>query len=72
MKIEKIIAVLLIIITVGIFVPYTFLTLLFEFPDMQSHTKVDHTTVIAWFAVVILGLPLLAAYILLDKKKRDK
>jgi hypothetical protein len=70
MKIEKIIAVLLIVITVGIFIPYAFLTLLFEYPDVQSHSKVNNTAAIVWFAIVMLGLPLLASYILLDKKKK--
>lgn len=69
MKIEKIIAVLLIIITVGIFIPYIFLTLLFEYPDVQSHSKAGNAGAIGWFAVVMIGLPLLASYILLDKKK---
>ncbi len=72
MKVEKIIAILLILTTVGIFIPYAFLTLLFEYPDMQHHGKGSNTAAIAWFIVVMMGLPLLAAYILLGQKKEDK
>jgi hypothetical protein len=69
MKLKKIIAVLLILIAVGIFLPYAFLTLLFEYPDVQHHSTGDNKSAIVWFAIVMLGLPLLAAYILLGQKK---
>ncbi len=72
MKLEKIVAILLVGITVGIFIPYAFLTLLFEYPNMQTHTNAGYKSAIAWFAVVMLGLPILAAYILLEKKTGQK
>lgn len=72
MKLEKIIGILLIAITVGIFIPYAFLTLLFEYPNVQTHTNVGYKSAIAWFAIVMLGLPLLAAYILLEKKETEE
>ena len=81
MKAEKMIGILLIAGAVGVFVPYTILTITFEYPDILRQdagtvlTKFHEggsSLIYTWWAFAILGLPLLIAYImigqLLDKK----
>lgn len=81
MKVEKIIGILLIAGAVGVFIPYTILTITFEYPDILRQdagavlTKFNEggsSLIFTWWSFAILGLPLLIAYImigqLLDKK----
>ncbi|GAB4347416.1 MAG: hypothetical protein OHK0038_27330 [Flammeovirgaceae bacterium] len=81
MKIEKIIGLLLIAGAVGVFVPYTILTIIFEYPDILRQdigvilTKFHQgggKLILTWWAFAILGLPLLIAYILLGQKLEQK
>lgn len=77
MKIEKAIGGLMIAGAVGVFIPYTILTILFEYPDiLRQDTAIVLTKfyegggqlIGTWFAFAIAGLPLLPAYILLGRK----
>ncbi len=76
MKQEKTIGVLLILGAVGVFIPYTILTIIFEYPDiLREDTGVILTKfhkggsglIFTWWAFAILGLPLLIAYILIGQ-----
>ncbi|MBL0335940.1 MAG: DUF4386 domain-containing protein [Chitinophagaceae bacterium] len=81
MKIEKTIGWLLIAGALGVLIPYTLLTMSFDYPDILRQ---DTATVLSrfheggnsliwtWFAFAILGLPLIPAYILIGKKLEDK
>lgn len=78
---EKTIGWLLIAGAVGVFIPYTVLTMIFEYPDiLRQDTAVILTKfheggnklIWTWFAFAILGLSLLPAYILIGKKLEDK
>lgn len=81
MKTEKIIGLLLIAGTVSVFIPYTILTVIFDYPDiLREDSGVVLTRfqeggarlVWVWWAFAILGLPLLAAYILLGQQLESK
>ena len=72
MKPEKKIGWLLIAGAVGVFIPYTILTMTFEYPDILRQdigailTKFHDggsSLIFTWWAFAILGLPLLIAYI---------
>lgn len=76
MKTEKIIGLLLVAGAVSVFVPYTILTIIFDYPDiLREDAGVVLTRfheggaqlVWVWWAFAILGLPLLVAYILLGQ-----
>jgi len=81
MKFEKTIGWLLIAGALGVLIPYTLLTMSFDYPDILRQ---DTATVLTrfheggnsliwtWFAFAILGLPLIPAYILIGKKLEDK
>ncbi|HMK05125.1 MAG TPA: DUF4386 domain-containing protein [Ferruginibacter sp.] len=81
MKNEKTIGWLLIAGAAGVFIPYTILTIIFEYPDILRQ---DTATILirfhdggsnliwTWFAFAILGIFLLPAYILIGKKLEDK
>jgi Domain of unknown function (DUF4386) len=77
MKSEKLIGLLLIAGAVGVFIPYTVLTMTFEYPDILRQdagivlTKFHEggsSLIFTWWAFAILGLPLLVAYILIGQK----
>lgn len=77
MKTEKLIGVLLILGAIGVFIPYTVLTIIFEYPDiLRQDTGVILTKfnqggnklIFTWWAFAILGLPLLIAFILIGQK----
>lgn len=77
MKTEKLIGFLLIAGAVGVFVPYTILTIIFEYPDILRQdtgailTKFHNggnNLIFIWWAFAILGLPLLIAFIMLGQK----
>ncbi|RAJ08940.1 DUF4386 domain-containing protein [Arenibacter echinorum] len=81
MKTEKTIGILLIVGVIGIFVPYTILTMIFEYPTILRQ---DTGTILikfynggnpliwTWWAFAILGLPILEACILIGQKIESK
>lgn len=81
MKQEKTIGWLLIAGAAGVFIPYTILTIIFEYPDiLRQDTGVILTKfheggnrlIGTWFAFALLGLPLIPAYILIGQKLEKK
>jgi hypothetical protein len=76
-KSSKIIGFLLIAGAIGVFIPYTILTMTFEYPDILRQdagtilTKFHEggsSLIFTWWAFAILGLPLLFAYQLIGQK----
>jgi len=76
-KSTKFIGLLLIAGAVGVFIPYTILTMTFEYPDILRQdagvilTKFHEggsSLIFTWWAFAILGLPLLFAYKLIGQK----
>jgi Domain of unknown function (DUF4386) len=81
MKAEKTIGWLLIAGAVGVFIPYTMLTIIFEYPDiLRQDTAVILTKfheggsklIWTWFAFALIGIPLLPAYIRIGQKQENK
>lgn len=81
MKIEKTIGALIITGAIGVLIPYTALTIIFEYPDILRQdtatilTKFHqggNTLIWTWFAFAIIGIPLIPAYILIGKKLEHK
>lgn len=81
MKTEKTIGILLIIGAIGVLVPYTILTIIFDYPNiLRQETGVILTKyheggnglIWSWWAFAILGLPLVKAYILLGQRLEQK
>lgn len=81
MKTEKNIGWLLIAGAAGVFIPYTILTIIFEYPDiLRQETGIILTKfneggnklIATWFAFAILGLPLIPAYIRIGQKLENK
>ena len=81
MKKEKIIGILLILGAIGVFIPYTILTIIFDYPDILRQdagailTKFQEggpLLIFVWFLFAILGLPLLLAYISIGQKLENK
>ena len=81
MKTEKIIAILLITGAIALLIPYTILTIIFEYPDILRQdtgtilTKFyqgGNSLVWTWFAFAITGIPLLPAYIMIGQKFENK
>lgn len=80
-KTEKTIGTLLIIGAVLLFIPYTILTIIFDYPDILredaaavlTRFQVGGVALIAvWWLFAMVGLPLLPAYILLGQKLEGK
>jgi hypothetical protein len=81
MKTETAIGYLLILGAVGVFVPYTILTITFDYPDIlrqdtgiilnQFH-RGGSALIFTWLAFALLGLPLIAAYTLIGQKLEPK
>ncbi|MCU7547778.1 DUF4386 domain-containing protein [Chitinophagaceae bacterium LB-8] len=78
---EKTIGFLLIAGAIGVFIPYTILTITFEYPDiLRQNTGIVLTKfheggsslILTWWAFAMLGLPLLIAYILIGRKFENK
>jgi hypothetical protein len=81
MKTNKIIGGLLIAGAIAVFIPYTILTIIFEYPDILRQ---DTGTILTkfheggngliwtWFAFAITGLPLLPAYIMIGQMLESK
>jgi hypothetical protein len=72
---------LLIIGAVAVLIPYTILTIIFEYPDVLRQdvgivlTKFHNggTTLLAiWFAFAITGIPLIPAYIMIGQQLEKK
>ena len=81
MRTEKLIGILLILGAVGVFIPYTILTIIFDYPDILRQdpgfilTKFHEggaSLIFVWFLFAILGLPLIIAYILTGQKLENK
>lgn len=81
MKKEKTIGLLLTAGAIGVFIPYTILTMTFEYPDILRQdpgivlTKFHDggsSLIFTWWAFAMLGLPLLIAYILIGQIFENK
>jgi hypothetical protein len=81
MKMEKTIGILLIIGAIGVLIPYTILTIIFDYPNiLRQETGIilikfyegGNRLIWTWWAFAILGLPLLGAYVLLGQKLEKK
>lgn len=81
MKTEKTIGILLILGAIGVLVPYTILTIIFDYPNiLRQETGTilikfhegGYRLIWTWWAFAILGLPLLEAYVLLGQKLEQK
>ena len=80
-KTEKTIGWLLIAGAVGVFIPYTILSITFQYPDvlreapgtiLTSFHNGESTLIFTWLAFALMGLPLLVAYSLIGKKLETK
>jgi len=81
MKPGKIIGILLILGAVGVFIPYTILTIVFNYPDILRQdagiilTKFHEggaSLIFVWFLFATLGLPLLIAYVYIGQTLENK
>jgi hypothetical protein len=81
MKAEKTIGWLLITGAVSVLIPYTILTIIFQYPDiLREDTALILTKfheggsklIFTWFAFAVAGLPLIPAYILIGQKLESK
>jgi len=81
MTAEKRIGTLLTIGAIALFIPYTILTIIFEYPAiLRQDTSVILTKfheggsslIWTWFAFAITGIPLIPAYILIGQKLENK
>jgi hypothetical protein len=81
MKKERTIGLLLVAGAVGVFIPYTMLTIIFEYPDILRKdtgtilTKFNDggsNLIWTWFAFALVGLPLVPAYIRIGQKLESK
>jgi hypothetical protein len=81
MKTETTIGYLLILGAVGVFVPYTILTITFNYPDilrqdtstvLKQFHEGGSALIFTWLAFALLGLPLIPAYTLIGQKLEPK
>ena len=81
MQINKSIGGLFVTGAIALFIPYTMLTIIFEYPDILRQDTATILTkfheggnrlIWTWFAFAITGIPLLPAYILLGQKLEAK
>lgn len=81
MKNEKTIGWLLIAGAVGVLIPYTILTIIFEYPTiLRQDTSIILTKfheggsklIWTWFAFAITGIPLIPAFIIIGQKFENK
>lgn len=81
MRIDKTIGILLILGTLGVIIPYTILTMTFNYPDiLRQDSKIvlnefyagGNSLIYTWLAFALLGLPLIVAYSLIGKKLERK
>jgi hypothetical protein len=80
-KAQKTIGGLLIAGAVGVLIPYTLLTMIFEYPDiLRQDTSVILTKfheggnglIWTWFAFALIGLPLIPAYVRIGQKLENR
>jgi hypothetical protein len=73
----KIIGILLITSAIALLIPYTLLTIIFEYPDiLRQDTGIivtkfyqgGNSLIWTWFAFAITGIPLIPAYIMIGQK----
>jgi hypothetical protein len=78
---NKTIGILLIAGAIALLIPYTMLTIIFEYPDiLRQDTSIILTKfhdggsklIWTWFAFAVTGLPLLPAYIMVGQKFENK
>ena len=81
MRTEKIIGILLILGAVGVFISYTILTIIFDYPDILREDagiiltrfhKGGASLILVWFLFAFLGLPLILAYVSIGQKLENK
>ena len=81
MRKEKTIGWLLIAGAVGVLIPYSILTIIFDYPDiLRQNTSIILTKfheggnelIWTWFFFALIGLPLIPAYILIGQKFENK
>lgn len=81
MRKEKTIGLLLIIGAIGVLVPYTILTIIFDYPNilrqeagniLSKFHEGGNALIWTWWAFAILGLPLLVAYVLIGQKLEQR
>jgi len=81
MQVEKKIGILLLTGAIALFIPYTILTIIFEYPSVlrQDTTVIltkfhegGSTLIWVWFAFAITGIPLIPAYILIGQTLENK
>lgn len=81
MKTYKVIGILFITGAVALLIPYTALTIIFDYPDVLRHNAGQVLSefhaggkilILTWFAFAITGIPLIPAYILLGQKLENK
>jgi hypothetical protein len=81
MKLEKKIGLLFIIAAIALFIPYTMLTIIFEYPAilrkdtstiLTTFHKGGNSLIWTWFAFAVTGIPLIPAYILIGQKLENK
>ena len=81
MQKEKTIGALILFGAIGVFIPYTILTIIFEYPDiLRQETGIILTKfhqggsklILTWFAFAITGITLILAYIQIGKKLENR
>jgi len=81
MRTEKIIGLLLIVGTILLFIPFTVLTFIFDYPTILREepgiilTRFYNggtTLIIVWWLFALVGLPILEAYVLIGQKLEGK
>ena len=81
MKTEKTIGILLVTSAIALLIPYTLLTIIFEYPDiLRQDTGIiltkfyqgGNSLIWTWFAFAITGIPLIPAYIMIGQKFENK
>ena len=81
MRTEKIIGTLLIVGAIGVFIPYTILTMIFDYPNiLRQDASIILTRfhnggarlIFVWFLFAFMGIPLLLAYISIGQKFENK
>src|SRR6185436_12797915 len=81
MRTERTIGLLLILGAIGVFIPYTILTIIFDYPDilrqdagiiLSRFHEGGSSLIFVWFLFALLGLPFIPAYILIGQKLEGK
>ena len=78
---KKITGIQFILGGLGVFIPYTILTITFDYPDILRLDPAEilvkfreggHSLIFTWWLFAILGLPMVIAYVQLGKELEDK